>query len=280
MEYAFYNGELCERDNIKVPLSDRSIFFGDGIYEALIGGNGKIYLFDEHFDRFSKNATAMDLYPHFSKQELYSLLSEIISKSGFAEYFIYFQLTRFSEMRTHAYNGDRSNLLITIRKHEIPSAEKRLKLITAEDVRYSLCNLKTLNLLPNVLASKKAETLGCDEAVFIRDGYVTECAHSNISIIKNGCLITHPESSFILPGITRKRLLFFAKELGIPCYETPFTKGELISADAVIVTSTTRLANLVSEIDEIPLKKEENREAKLLISALRDDYIASLSKNC
>ena len=280
MEYAFYNGVFCEKDKIRVPLSDRSIFFGDGIYEALVGRGGGLYLFDEHYERFLRNAAAMDLYPHFSKEELRSLLSEIISKSGFYEYFIYFQLTRFSEERTHSYTGDGSNLLITIREHKIPSADKRLRLITAEDVRYSLCSLKTLNLLPNVLASKKAESAGCDEAVFIRDGRVTECAHSNVSIIKNGSLITHPENSFILPGITRKRLLFFAKKLGIPCYETPFTKGELISADAVIVTSTTRLANLASEIDEIPLKKEENREAKLLISALYEDYLSAFAGFC
>ncbi len=275
MEYAFYNGEFYEKNELKIPLTDRSVFFGDGIYEALIGRSGGIYLLEEHFDRFWKNAEIMDLKPDFTREELSSRLSEIISRSGFYEYFIYFQLTRHSEERTHTYKGNKTNLLITIREHTVPCTDTKLKLITAEDVRYRMCNVKTLNLLPNVLASKKAEKAGCDEAVFVRDGYVTECAHSNIFTVKNGVLITHPTNNFILPGITRKRLLYFAEKLGIPYRETPFTKGELISADAVLVSSTTRLANAVSEIDEIPLKKEENHEVNLLISALHEDYLAA-----
>ncbi len=280
MNYAFYNGEFYKSSDLRIPITDRGLFFGDGIYEALIGKHGGIYLEEDHFDRFFRNAEIMDLHPNFSREELSGWLREIILRSGLSEYFIYFQLTRYSEERTHSYASKKSNLLITVREHTTPDRNTRLKLITEEDKRHLMCNVKTLNLIPAVLASKRAESLACDEAVFIRDGYVTECAHSNISIIKNGILITHPTDNLILPGITRKRMLFLAERLGIPYKESPFTKAELISSDAAIVTSTTKLALIANEVDEIPLKKDRSEEAEALISALFDDYISASEKIC
>jgi D-alanine transaminase len=136
-----------------------------------------------------------------------------------------------------------------------------------------MCNIKTLNLLPAVIASRMASECGCDEFVFIRQGIVTECAHSNISIIKNGVFYTHPDSPHILPGITKNRLLYYCRKLGIECIEAPFDYEGLTSSDAVIVSSTTKLALLASEIDGKRLKNTENIAAKRLIFALREEFL-------
>jgi D-alanine transaminase len=140
-----------------------------------------------------------------------------------------------------------------------------------------MCNVKTLNLLPAVLASKKAEESGCDEAVFIRDGIVTECAHSNIFTVKDGIVYTHPKGPHILPGITRKRVLYFCEQLGIECHEKKFTKSELLTADEILVTSTTKLCVRADEIDKSGVGHKNRRSsiaAELIIKALEEDFLA------
>lgn len=273
MTTAYYNGTFSDFSDVKLPLTDRSIFFGDGIYDAAIGKNGNIYLEKEHIDRFFANSFLTDIPVGMSKAELSSLLHELIQKSGLKQYFIYFQLSRYSEARTHHYlDTEKSNLLITIRPHSFSSESTTLSLITENDIRYRMCNIKTLNLLPAVLASKKAFKASCDEAVFIRDGVVTECAHSNIFIIKDGILKTHPADELILPGITRARMLYYCKKLEIPFEETAFTLNEMLDSEAVIVTSTTKLAMEASKIDGKTVGIKEFPLAKKIISALKNDF--------
>lgn len=276
MSIAYYNGRFCETGEIGIPLTDRSIFFGDGIYDAAVGRNGGIYSEREHITRFFSNAAALDLTPPTDEEGLSALLREITERNGFKGYFIYFQLTRCSAERTHSYGGnEKANLLITVREHSLPDARERLKLITAEDLRYYMCNIKTLNLLPAVLASKKAELSGCDEAVFLRNGVVTECAHSNIAVIKNGVLYTHPNGRLILPGITRRRMLDLCCDMGIHCAEVPFDRDMLMSADDVLITSTSKLCMRASEIDGEAVGGEGNKLGNRIIDAVREDFCYS-----
>ena len=273
MSIAYYNGDFCNFEDVRIPLSDRSVFFGDGIYDAAIGKDGGVYLEGEHLDRFFSNAERMNIPVSFNRSELSNLIRKLILENGYGEYFIYMQLSRFSAERTHTYpDTEKSNLLITLKEHKLPNPDKELKLITLPDVRYSMCDVKTLNLLPAVLASKKAEMSGCDEAVFIRDGAVTECAHSNVHIIKNGILYTHPNGKFILPGITRKRLIYFCNKLGIEVKEIPFPAAALYDADEILVTSTTRLCQKATEIDGKRLQSNTSTVGKRLILALFEDF--------
>ena len=276
MSIAYYNGSFSEFNEVRIPLSDRCIFFGDGIYDAAIGRGGGIYLEKEHIDRFFDNAGRINIKISKTKEELSSLLREVINRSGVKQYFLYFQLSRTSGERTHSYPEDSgSSLLITLKPHELPDASKRVDLITADDMRYRMCNVKTLNLLPAVLASKKAEECGCEEAVFIRDGILTECAHSNIFIIKEGIAYTHPEVPHILPGITRRRVLYLCERLGIECREQKFSKEELLSADEILVTSTTKLCVRTGKIDKFRVECKCKRSAvaaDAIIKALKDDF--------
>ena len=210
---AYYNGLFTTRDKILIPLTDRALFFGDGIYDAAIGRNGKIFLLDDHIDRFFDNAKALDIPIELDRKKLKSVLLELAARSPHDCYFVYFQLTRFSEERVHAYPKDsKSNLLITVTKQPMPSPNQKLKLALERDIRYEMCHIKTLNLLPSVIASHKADINGKDETVFHRNGTVTECAHSNVHIVSDNVIYTHPTDNHILPGISRKHFIKTAKK--------------------------------------------------------------------
>lgn len=259
MSIAYYNGRICAPEEIAVPLSDRAIFFGDGVYDAAIGRNGKIFLLDEHLDRFIGNCRRLGLNLPLERDALSALLLRLAGECGEACYMVYFQLSRFGAVRRHAYRAtDGANLLITVRAIDMPSHEKRLKLVCYPDKRYGYCDIKTLNLLPSAMAASYAEALGADEAVFIRDGKVTECAHSNVSIIKDGVLYTHPKGEKILPGIMRAELIRACREMGVNCREEPFSRDALFAADEVIVTSSTKLFMLAESVDGVPLYRKES----------------------
>ena len=248
--YAFYNGAFGKRKDIKIPLSDRALFFGDAVYDAAIGRSGKVFCEDEHIERFLNNAERLSIRHTYSHALISETLGEVIAKSKLESFFLYFQLSRASESRVHsAKRCDSANLLITIEPFELADSSSALSLITTEDLRYFYCDIKTVNLLPSVIAATKADLLGCDEAVFHRGNTVTECSRSNISIVKDGVLLTHPANNLILPGIMRKHLLSACKTLGIPFQEVPFTLDELFCADEVLVTSTTKLCKRAATVD-------------------------------
>lgn len=254
MSIAYYNGKFFKFENAVVPLTDRSIFFGDAVYDALIGRRGRLFLDDEHFLRLIGNARRLDIPFRLSADELRSISYNVVKRSGLSEYFLYVQVGRTADERAHAYpDAQGASLLITVSPFSLPDREKRLKLISTPDNRYGYCDVKTVNLLPAVLASKRAQRLGCDEAVFVKDGCVTECAHSNVSIIKDGRLITHPNCEKILPGIAKGRLLRACAELSVPTEERPFTLTELFECDEAIVTSTTKICLAAASLDGVTI---------------------------
>ena len=153
-----------------------------------------------------------------------------------------------------------------------------MRVRTVRDQRYELCDVKTVNLLPSVIASSESERLGYAESVFVKDGYVTECAHSSIAMVKNGVVVTHPLSSRILPSITRGRVLMICHKLGIPFEERVFTKEELYSADGALIMSTTKLCRPVSEVDGVKFDWENLRVGGILFNALSEDYRLNLTK--
>lgn len=274
---AYYNGTISPLSDMKIPLSDRAIFFGDGVYDAAVGANGKIYLEGEHIARLEQSAASIGLSNIPSVSQISDALHCIVKESGIPEFFLYFQLTRSGNTRRHSYIGFTStNFLITIEPFTMPEPSRRLSLITKEDLRYYYCNVKTINLLPAVLASGAAEECKCDEAVLHRGQTVTECAHSNIFILKGGILKTHPTNNLILPGITRKHLLQCCGELGIKCDETPFTLEEMFSADEVLVTSTSKLCHAVEKIDDKSVGGKARKYADMLCRTMHNNYVNAI----
>jgi len=273
---AYYNGEFTHISDLKIPLSDRSIYFGDGVYDAFIGRNKKIYLKEQHIARFISNAEKLELKICFDFSTLDKIFETLIEEYDGNEFFLYVQLSRNAKFRSHSYDDcAESNLLAVITPIETKRYDTVLELTTCEDNRYELCNVKTINLIPSVLASKKASREGCDEAVFHRGSVITECAHSNIFIIKDGILVTHPADNHILPGITRRRFIELAREHSIKTVEAKFTVADLINSDGIIITSTSKLAKIGVLKNSKSLPHSISGLALNLCKVLEEDYLNS-----
>ena len=273
MKYdAYYNGKFCGKNDVKIPLTDRAIYFGDGVYDAVLGRGGKCFLLGEHLTRLAKNALAIGLSDKIDTDEIIFVIDKLIEDIKGA-FFLYIQLSRSGKERAHSYpDGLGPNLLITVTERAAPSPDILLKLITVPDIRYFLCNIKTINLLPAVLASKEAERRGADEAVFHRGDTVTECAHSNIHIIRNDVLYTHPEGPLILPGIERAHTLKVCRELDIEYKEEPFSLVELLGADEVLVTSTTKLGVKATYVEDKRYEPKKDSIGSAICKRMASDF--------
>lgn len=271
---AYYNGIFSTTDKIGIPLSDRSVFFGDGIYDAALVHRGSIYLKSEHINRFFRSAEQIGLDTSDIKDGLPRLLTSIATMEDCEDSFLYFQLTRNGESRKHEYSeGSSVNLLITLTRTQHPDVTRAIRVSTCDDNRHGLCHIKTLNLLPAVLACTDAKQRGFDEAILIRNGIVTECAHSSLFIVKSEVLITHPLNNSILPGIMRKRIIEIARTRQIRCEERFFDKNELYSADEVFITSSSRLGSPVYQVDEVNYPKIGSSLTEFLLKELYSDYL-------
>lgn len=247
----YYNGKYDLIENMSVPMNDRACFFGDGIFEVAYARNYKIYALDEHMNRMYESAKMLGYNMPITKEEFSALLYELSAKVDSHEQLIYWQVSRGTELRSHAPQSELvANVWVTIREKKMIPPYTPLKLITFPDTRFFHCNMKTLNLLPTVMASIAAKDAGADEAIFYRDGKVTECAHSNICIIRHdGAIQTAPADNLILPGVTRAHMVRACLELGIPCVEEHFTIDEMMNAAEVVVITSGTQFRPVGEID-------------------------------
>lgn len=272
----YYNGKIGLLEEMMVPMNDRVCYFGDGVYDATYAVNHIPFALMDHIDRFYNSAAMIRIPIEMSKEEMAALLTDLVKKVDSNEAMLYWQITRGTGPRNHSFNGApmKPNFWVTVRHNPMKDIHKKYKLMTVEDNRYFFCNIKTLNLLPNVLAFQQAVEAGCDEAVFHRGEMVTECAHSNIIILKDGVFRTAPLSNLILPGITRKHLIAICKEIGIPVLEEAFTIAQMMDADEVIYTSSGALCNPVSEVDGKPV----GGKAPELLKKLQDTYLARFRK--
>jgi len=270
----YYNGKWGPLDEMTVPMNDRGCYFGDGVYDACIAANGVIFALDEHIDRFFNSAKLLEIKINLTKDEVKKTLNEMHSKMDKGEYLVYWQATRGTGRRNHVFPAGPSNLWITIKPNPIDDVYKKIKLITIEDTRFLHCNIKTLNLIPNVIASQRALEAGCREAVFHRGETVTECAHSNVHIIKNGRFITHPADNLILRGIARSHLLQACDRLNIPSDEREFTVSELFDADEVLVSSSSTFCISAEKVDG----KSVGGKAPELLKRIMDEVMREFTE--
>jgi D-alanine transaminase len=262
----YYNGKWGPLDEMTIPMNDRGNYFGDGVYDAAICANRVIFTVDEHIDRFFTSAGLLKITPSHTRGELKAILNDMVQKVDNAPLLAYWQWTRGTGRRSHVFPDGPANLTIMLKPIAVPDIYKKVKLITTEDTRFVHCNIKTLNLLPNVMAAQRAKEQGAHESVFHRGDEVTECAHSNVHIIKNGVFITHPADNLILRGIAREHLLAACYRLGIPTAEKAFTVGELFDADEILTSSTSTLGLAAASIDG----KAAGGKAPELLKKLQD----------
>ena len=269
----YYNGKIGLISELTVPLTDRAFYFGDGVYDAVMCRNNIPYLLWEHIDRLYKNCSILGIVPPMCKNELSLTIKELIARVEGEEKFIYFHISRGSGIRNHSYGGGEGNLCITVKPQPLDNVYEKMDTILRKDIRYELCYIKTLNLLPSVLTAQDATDNGCEEAILHRDGIVTECSHSNVSILKNGRLITAPCDQYILPGVTRSHLIGVALENGITVEERKYTTDELLDADEIIVTSSSKMARGVKTIDKRAVGGRDEDTLAILRDTMYANYL-------
>ena len=235
-DYAYYNGVITPYDAAAIPLSDRSIFFAEAVYDVLIGREKTAYQLDRHVERLLGNANKIGLInlpsPDAIKEEIFTLLE--VSEAE--DFLLYIQLSGKEARRSHSRTSAEVNLLMTVTKYALPEKLSFIKAVLVEDLRHGYCNVKTTNLLPAVLSVADAENFGCDTAIFHKNGTVTECSLANISIMKNGVLFTHPRDTQVLPGISEDNLIAVADKLGISPRQKALNIEELYDSDLILVT--------------------------------------------
>ncbi|MCI8423592.1 MAG: D-amino acid aminotransferase [Lawsonibacter sp.] len=271
----YYNGAIGPLEEMTVPMQDRALYFGDGIYEATCAVNRVPFALEDHLDRMYNSLRLLEIPFHLDRQTVTGELQKVLDAAEDAPtHFLYWQVSRGVCMRNHPFPPAevQPSLLIYVKPIAMKPKDKRYRLISLEDKRFYLCNIKTLNLIPSVLANQRAVEQGCDEAVLHRGSRVTECAHSNISILQDGVLRTAPTDELILPGITRKHLLALAREHGIPVEERPFSMTELMNADEVLVTSSSALCIPAESIDGIPVGGRDPQRLNLLQEAYWEKF--------
>ena len=271
-DIAYYNGKIGRIDEVQAPITDRGFYFGDGVYDAAMVNNKKIFELEDHLDRFYNSLKLLRIEPPMQRDELKKTLNELVSQlDSDAPHMLYWQSTRAVAHRMHAFpKGGKASLMAFSEPCGLDRQDHPYKLISVEDTRFLHCNIKTLNLIPSVMASEKAKRAGCQETVFYREGgRVTECAHSNVHIIKDGALYTAPLDNLILPGIARKHLIQACARLGISVHEEPYYLEDLFAAEEVLVTSSSNLCLHAHEIDGKPVGGMQPE----LIEALRKEVI-------
>ncbi|MDM5188478.1 D-amino-acid transaminase [Bacillus sp. DX4.1] len=261
--WILFNGRLVnsQEEQAMVPLEERGLQFGDGIYEVFRLYNGKPHLLDLHLDRFFKSMKEIDLNPPFTKEELIEQLQQLIEKNQFQEDGnVYIQISRGVQPRNHVYEPNLEPTYfanIVSFPRPLSLMKKGIKVTVAEDIRWKFCHIKSLNLLPNIMIKNKINKEGYTEAILVRDGIVTEGCHSNFFIIKDDKLITHPADHFILHGITRHYVISLAKVLHIEVEEREFSLEEVYEADECFFTATPLEILPVIQIGEKPFGKGE-----------------------
>ena len=266
----YYNGIVDELEQIRVPMLDRACYFGDGVYDVAYSRNYHVYALDEHIDRFYHSAELLRITPTMEKSEFRALVVDLVKRLDSGNQWVYFQWSRGTELRNHAFPQSASaNLWIMLKPAEIRDTYQPMRCITMDDTRYYHCNVKSLNLLPNVLATQATVEAGVDECILHRGEIVTECAHSNLSILKNGTLITHPANEMILAGTGRAHLMATCKAFGIPVEERTYTLTEMMEADEIMITSASALCMRVVEVDG----KSVGQKAAYTIKQLQDELL-------
>ena len=242
-ELTYFNGEFVEPGSKCVSLDDRGYCFGDGVYEVTRVFDGRCIAFSYHQDRLYRSMRFMDIPVKMRPEDLQELHEIMIEQSGITDGYIYLQITRGVEPRHHAY--DRSKLEPTMYmyirpiKEDLSKLGEGVKAISLPDERWLNVDIKTLNLIPNILAQTKAEKKFAYSAVLFRDDICTEGATSNVFAVKDGILYTHPANNLILKGITRQLVVTrVAPTAGVSVIEKEFDREFVENADELFFTDT------------------------------------------
>jgi D-alanine transaminase len=280
----YLNGEFLPRERATLSVDDRGFIFGDGIYEVTRVVNGRLFEPDRHMRRLMYGLRGIGIDPRMTAEQIIDVHYRLIRENGLTsgEATVYLQITRGAAPRTHYFPPASTPPTVFLSAAPFtPNPAQReagATAVTYPDIRWSRCDLKTVNLLGAVLAKQHAVAAGSLEAVFIRDGVITEGSHTNVFGVIDGELRTYPRSNYILPGITRDVVLELAIEEGVNVRETPILQQEIGRLDELFVTGTTSDVTAIVQLDGRPVGSgTPGRITRQLAAALDRKLQASAS---
>jgi D-alanine transaminase len=271
----YFNGRFMQKEDVRVSPDDRGFLFGDGVYEVICSYGGRLFKEHEHMRRLHHSLAEMRItLPDVD--DLINVGLELLERNGMQSSYatLYFQITRGAAPRRHAFPdvGTPPTVYVTAAPYELPMDKwnNGVTAILQPDLRWSRCDIKTISLVPNILANQKAMEAGAYEALLVRDGYVTEGTHTSFGAVIEKTLWTHPLTQHLLPGITRSIVLNLCRSEGIPVREEPVAVDRLSEASETILFATTiAVAPLVS-LDGKPVGSGKPVPvAKKLLAAFR-----------
>ena len=278
----YLNGEFLPRERATLSVDDRGFIFGDGIYEVTRVVNGRLFEADRHMRRLQYGLRGIGIDPRLSPDEIIDIHYRLIQENGLTsgEGTVYLQITRGAAPRTHYFPP--ASTLPTVFLSASPftpnhaQRDEGASAVTYPDIRWSRCDLKTVNLLGAVLAKQHAVAGGSLEAIFIRDGVITEGSHTNVFGVIDGELRTYPKSNYILPGITRDVVIELAAEQGVAMRETPIYQQEIGRLDELFVTGTTSDVTPIVQLDGRAVGTgKPGRVTRILAAALESKLYAT-----
>ena len=256
---AYVDGRYVPLRAPAIGIEDRGYQFADGVYEVIKVLRGRPRDLERHLDRLERSLAALQITPPMSRGALCAVLDEVLRRNRLPDALLYLQITRGTAPRNHLFpRRAQPNLVVTVRRPVWPSPAEReqgVRVITAPDLRWGRCDIKSISLLANVLARQEAAQQGCREAWLVDDaGTVTEGSASNAYIVDAaGALITHPLGARILGGVTRSVVLELARANGMEVAERPFTLEEARTAQEAALSSTSSWLLPVVAIDGAPV---------------------------
>jgi D-alanine transaminase len=249
----YINGRFSTTAERVIGVEDRGFQFGDAVYEVFkFLGKRPIFL-SEHYGRMERGLREIEIRVPWNEAQFADVIRELLARTAFDDGIVYVQITRGESERKHFYPEDLTPTVVAYsRAFTFPDAAKKARgiaLITADDLRWKHCNVKSVNLLANAIAKKKAQRGGADEALLIDHGLVREAASSSFFGIRGGVVITHPLDEHILPGVVRDRVVSLALANRMRIDERPLREAELFDLDEAFITSTTLGVMPVASID-------------------------------
>ncbi len=258
MNIAYINGSYLPLEDIKISVLDRGFLFADGVYEVLPVYGGHPFRLEQHIDRLNNSLAGIKLDNPLTREQWREIVSRVIQENGGNEQLLYWQVTRGGGMtRDHLFpDSYEPTVFVMSSGLKTPASniiENGASVITLDDIRWKLCHLKTVSLLPNVLMRQQAADDGYDEAILVRDGFAKECTTANIFIVEEGKIFTPPKGKDLLPGITRDLVLELAQANQLSCCEEPIAEKRLKGADEIWLSSSTREVVAVTRLNGKPV---------------------------
>ncbi|HET6725302.1 MAG TPA: D-amino acid aminotransferase [Gammaproteobacteria bacterium] len=279
---AFLNGEYLPLAEARISPLDRGFVFGDGVYEVIPAYDGHLFRLDEHLRRLAYSLDSIRLPDPYGAPRWREVLNGLVARNGHGRQSVYLQITRgVGAGRDHRFPVQTEPTVFAI-SQEFPAVPETfisngIEAVTAQDIRWQRCDIKSISLLGNILLRQQAEDAGAAETILLNNGFATEGSSSTLFVVNDGAVHTPPKDNRLLPGITRDLILELARDAGLACEERDIPATELMSSSEVWLASSLREVLAVTRIDGLPVGDGRPGSAWRQVHALFQQYKEGLA---